>query len=109
MDELSHLQSEIAFRKEEDVKTCVMGFYINKIQPAPQPILQSPQSVPSSVTQSDIISGQCDTKETEAKVAKAKVAVKEKVMSNMMWQKVMLDMLEKHPEVSQFVIDYLGD
>lgn len=109
MDELSHLQSEIAFRKEEDVKTCVMGFYINKIQPAPQPILQSPQAVPSSVTQSDIISGQCDTKETEAKVAKAKVAVKEKVMSNMMWQKVMLDMLEKHPEVSQFVIDYLGD
>ena len=97
MEELSHLQSEIAFRKEEDVKSCVMGFYIHKIKPTPQPV-PKPQPIlqPQQVT-------------TEQKVAKAKVAVKGKVMSNIMWQKVMLEMLEKHPEISQFIIDYLGD
>ena len=31
-EELSHLQSEIAFRKEEDVKSAVMSFYIGKIK-----------------------------------------------------------------------------
>jgi len=29
-------------------------------------------------------------------------------MPSMMWQKVVLDLIEEHPEVAQFIIKYLG-
>ena len=41
-------------------------------------------------------------------IKKAKTLVREQTMPSMMWQKVILDLIEEHPEVSQFLISYLG-
>lgn len=95
---LSHLQSEIAFRREDDVKSCVMSFYINKIK-KPEPIPEPPTTKPTLtpvIPNNDVIK-------------KAKTLVREQTISSMLWQKVVLDMIDEHPEVSQFIITYLGN
>lgn len=101
-EELSHMQSEIAFRREEDVRSCVMSFYISKIKPtpAPKPIVDPFDHEVTVVSDSPI--------PAPDKIKKAKNLVKAQTMPNMMWQKVVLDMIDSHPEISQFVIDYLG-
>ena len=98
-EELGHLQSEIAFRREEDVRSAVMSFYINKIKPEPTPITSSGGK---TVVQKPVQQVQQDD------IKKAKTLVREQTMPNMMWQKVMLDLIEEHPEVSEFLISYLG-
>lgn len=102
-EELSHMQSEIAFRKEEDVKSRVMSFYINKIK-KPEPMtfngVMDTGDGPAPVTMS-VVPKTDDIK-------KAKTLVREQTMPSMMWQKVVLDLIEEHPEVSQFLISYLG-
>ena len=100
-EELGHLQSEIAFRREEDIRSAVMSFYINKIKkPEPMPIPRGmatePAPIPTPV----------QTKPDDIKMAKT--LVREQTMPSMMWQKVILDLIEEHPEVSQFLISYLG-
>lgn len=99
-EEINHLQSEIAFRREEDVKNCVMSFYINKIK-KPEPIVQ-----PSFVAEPDSTPVSVPPRTDDIK--KAKTLVREQTMPSMMWQKVLLDLIEEHPEVSQFLISYLG-
>lgn len=111
-EDLSHMQSEIAFRREEDVKSRVMSFYINKIKTptiayptvAPSdpnlPLTPVPPVYPSMPKPMPV--------PADAQIRKAKNLVKEQIMPSMMWQKVLLDMIESHPEVSQYVIDYLG-
>lgn len=99
-EELSHLQSEIAFRREEDVRSCVMSFYINKIK-KPEPSVQT-----TGVAEPTSISMPIPPKTDDIK--KAKILVREQTMPSMMWQKVVLDLIEEHPEVSQFLISYLG-
>lgn len=105
-EELSHLQSEIAFRREEDVRSCVMSFYINKIK-APTP---TPNTI--SVVVEDGATGYVTAPAIPMpapdKVKEAKNLVKEQTMPSMMWQKVVLDLIESHPEVSKFIIEYLG-
>lgn len=98
--ELNHMQSEIAFRKEEDVKSRVMSFYINKIK-KPEPVIQSVISADDGSLPAPVIPKTDDIK-------KAKTLVREQTMPSMMWQKVVLDLIEEHPEVSQFLISYLG-
>lgn len=96
-EELGYLQSEIAFRREEDVKSCVMSFYINKIKkpepPTPEP--PTPTPTPPASPKPD-------------EIKQAKTLVREQTMPSMMWQKVVLDLIEEYPEVSQFIISYLG-
>lgn len=99
-EELSHLQSEIAFRREEDVRSCVMSFYINKIK-KPEPVVQA-TGVSEPATIPVPVSPNTDD------IKKAKTLVREQTMPSMMWQKVVLDLIEEHPEVSQFLISYLG-
>ena len=101
------MQSEIAFRREEDVKSRVMSFYINKIKTPAQPVYPpvdpfDPNHPVVPVTPVYVPAPAQD------QIRKAKNLVKEQTMPSMMWQKVVLDMIESHPEVSQFVIDYLG-
>ena len=101
-EELSHLQSEIAFRREEDVRSAVMSFYINKIKkPEPIPFSGGMAAEPEPVPTPPIQAKPDDIK-------KAKTLVREQTMPSMMWQKVILDLIEEHPEVSQFLISYLG-
>ena len=93
------MQSEIAFRSEEDVRNCVMSFYINKIKPKPTPAPQ-PQPGPTPTPQPQPV--------PDDVVKKARGLVREQTMPSMMWQKVVLDLIEEHPEVAQFIIKYLG-
>ena len=101
-EELSFLQSEIAFRREEDVKACVMSFYINKIKKPTKSTPNTQQNLPSDPQPSS------QQKAAPDDIKKAKNLVKEQTMPSMMWQKVILDLIESHPEVSPFIIDYLG-
>lgn len=102
-DELSHLQSEIAFRREEDVKSCVMSFYINKIKkPTPPPPVDPVDPDPSNP----------DTPVTPQpapdEIKQAKNLVKESNMPTSMWKMFVLEIIEEHPEISNFITNYLG-
>ncbi len=102
-EELSHLQSEVAFRREEDVRSAVMSFYINKIKkPEPMPLSGGMAAEPEPVPAPIPVQAKPDD------IKKAKTLVREQTMPSMMWQKVILDLIEEHPEVSQFLISYLG-
>lgn len=121
-EELSHLQSEIAFRREEDVKSCVLNFYISKIEEqqgggnsggnsggGQQGGSQGGQQ--GGGQQGGPAGGQGEgtiPPASEDDIKKAKNLVKGQTMPSMMWQKVVLDMIESHPEISSFIIDYLG-
>jgi hypothetical protein len=106
-EDLSHMQSEIAFRREEDVKSRVMSFYINKIKTPAQPVY--PPVDPFDPNQPVVpVTPVYVPAPAQDQIRKAKNLVKEQTMPSMMWQKVVLDMIDSHPEVSQFVIDYLG-
>ena len=107
-EELGHLQSEIAFRKREDVKDCVNAFYIQKIKEQSKPSGGDVQS--DKGTDSDIVSEPLVTvaKAAPDTIKQAKNCVKSQTMPSMMWQKVVLDLIEEHPEVSEFLIKYLG-
>ena len=117
VEEISHLQSEVAFRKESDVRECVLNFYIAKVDaqkpaqparpatsdtsdstapanPADAPVSPAPEPVKKPVDQ--------DT------VKKAKNLVKEANMPGVLWQKVVLDIIEANPEVAEFVTNYLS-
>ena len=103
-EELSHLQSEIAFRREEDVKSCVLNFYISKIEEhAKKPDSYEPNEDDLSLP----VVAEPKTITSIDKIKKAKDLVKGQTMPSMMWQKVVLDMIESHPEISSFIIDYL--
>ncbi len=104
-DELSHLQSEIAFRREEDVKSCVMSFYINKIKlPTPSPVI--PPVTPSGGEGTPVVPPIPIPAEDE--IRKARNLVKEQNMPSMMWKQFVLEIIEEYPEISQFISTYLG-
>ena len=117
IEEISHLQSEVAFRKESDVRECVLNFYIAKVDaqkpaqpakpatpdtpggsapayPGDAPVTPAPEPVKKPVDQ--------DT------VKKAKNLVKEANMPGVLWQKVVLDIIEANPEVAEFITNYLS-
>lgn len=108
-EELGHLQSEIAFRKREDVKDCVNAFYIQKIKEQNKPSAMELQASGEGSV-SDIVSEPTATvaKATPDAIKQARNCVKSQTMPSMMWQKVVLDLIEEHPEVSEFLIKYLG-
>lgn len=108
-EDLNHLQSEIAFRKREDVKDCVNAFYIQKIKEQNNPSEEKPQ-MPDGISTPDIVSEPSVTivKAAPDTIKQAKNCVKSQTMPSMMWQKVVLDLIEEHPEVSEFLIKYLG-
>ena len=108
-EELGHLQSEIAFRKREDVKDCVNSFYIQKIKEQNKPSVMKSQTTDEGSV-SDIVSEPTVlvAKAAPDTIKQAKSCVKSQTMPSMMWQKVVLDLIEEHPEVSEFLIKYLG-
>lgn len=116
-EELSHMQSEIAFRKQEDVEKCVFRFAYRKEkeeneensggndnndndnngsgQSGDNPggtSVQTPTPVP--VDESD--------------VKQAKSLVREQNMPSMMWKQFVLEIIDEHPEISQYITSYLG-
>ena len=97
----------MAFRKREDVKYCVNAFYIQKIKEQNKPSLMNSQTSDEG-TVSDIVSEVIVAKAAPDTIKQAKNCVKSQTMPSMMWQKVVLDLIEEHPEVSEFLIKYLG-
>lgn len=116
-EELSHLQSEIAFRREEDVRSCVQSFYIAKLKEqtrneekkADDNGINGENSNASSVTNStsNNASGYGNNA-ADTNVKQAKNLVKESNMPSMMWKQFVLEIIDEHPEVAQFISGYLG-
>jgi hypothetical protein len=110
LEEISHLQSEVAFRKESDVRECVLNFYIEKTKspesaPAPQPIFSStpaPQPTPETPTTLAPAPVNPDV------VKKARTLIKEANMPGILWQKVVLDIIDNNPDVAEFITKYLS-
>lgn len=95
------LQDEIAFRKEETVRQTIVKFYINKLkpkneddEPIPYKIDNDGQSSPASFVAESIIDD----------VKAAKEIVQKANMPNMMWRKLIIDLIDAHPEISEFWI-----
>ena len=116
IEEISHLQSEVAFRKESDVRECVLNFYIAKVEsqktgqttkiPSAEtssdaPTVSSTGKTPTSIIEEPVLVDQ-DT------VKKAKNLVKEANMPGVLWQKVVLDIIDANPEVAEFITKYLS-
>lgn len=109
-EELSHLQSEIAFRREEDVKSCVMSFYINKIKAPTPPPFTPPVTVPGGegTPVAPPVPIPPVPIPAEDEIRKARNLVKEQNMPSMMWKQFVLEIIDEHPEISQFISTYLG-
>lgn len=110
-EELSYLQSDVAFRREEDIRSCVYKFCNDKRKEKKEDYQDDSNNDNGNKDNSTIDNKPQDTtvpKTNEEMVKQAKNLVKGQTMPSMMWQKVVLDMIENHPEVSSFIIDYLG-
>ena len=117
IEEISHLQSEVAFRKESDVRECVLNFYIAKVD-APKPAqLAKPASTDNHGGSAPANTGNTPIPPSpepvgkpvdQDTVKKAKNLVKEANMPGVLWQKVVLDIIEANPEVAEFVTNYLS-
>lgn len=101
--ELSYMQSEIAFRREEDVRSCVLEFYIRKIKAAQQVVKID---IEDDNENSDL-NNKKDVQISEEGIKEAKSLIKTMTMPNHMWQKIMIDLLDEHPEASEFIISCL--
>lgn len=119
LEEISHLQSEVAFRKESDVRECVYTFYNMKrdqMNPSqtPQPSSSVAQGFQSRPSGSQASTPAAPTTPVASKpvnpdaVKKAKTLVKEANMPGVLWQKVVLDIIDNNPEVAEFISNYLS-
>lgn len=111
-DELSHLQSEVAFRKEVDVEKCVYQFSVRKLKEKEKPSTPSGENQPETVSEPTGAYTPAvppATKPSDDEIRTARNLVRSQTMPGTLWQKVVLDMLEEHPEVSKFLVKYLGN
>lgn len=91
LDVIGALPEEIAFHQETTVRQKIVAFYIKKTtpQPSPAPIPNSgptPQSQPMP----------------SSRMSEAKNKIKSINMPNMFWQKLVLDLLNDHPELANY-------
>lgn len=126
MDELSthlsnYLPSEIAFWKEADVRSQVMSFYLKKTKMTDGSNAGTGDDSKGSSNGGDgrsIVNGSNDGDSNLNKnvsisisseiIEQAKGNIHKAVMPNMFWQKLMLDLLEEHPEIAPFIKDNLN-
>ena len=113
MKEIAYgLPSEIAFWKESDVQIQVMQYYLSKTQPAPK--VEKPNTnIPTESTTSPTIdpvnptTPAIDTTSPVHENPDAKRQAKNKIrnleMSNVQWQMMMLELLNSHPEIADYI------
>lgn len=90
---VNQLPSEIAFRKEGDVKEAIYKFYVSKLKDKPKTPGDDPLTPPTPP----------EPKSTQADVVKeAKEKIMQINMPNMMWRKVALELLAEYPEVANY-------
>lgn len=99
MKELDTMPSEIAFRRMEDVRQRIVAFSIrkNKVVPA-----TSEASIESTTTSTPQVTVE------PSLVDKAKASVKKANMPNMFWQQMLLELIDEHPVVSEYLSKYLS-
>lgn len=91
------MQSEVAFRKESDVRQMVVKYYIRKKDSlTPKP---TPAHAPVPTTQVQV---------KEDVVEKAKTAIKLANMPNMFWQQMLLELIDDYPAVAEYLTKYLS-
>lgn len=98
------LQGDIAFRKESDVRQKIVKFYIDKTRP------ESPEGTPGNAPNTELFNppkeeggdGTTINEPDEHTVNEAKEKIKGINMPNMFWQKLALELLDEHPELSSF-------
>lgn len=111
IEEISHLQSEVAFRKETDVRQCVYEFYnIKRDEESPIPIPEPVAPIVPGPTPAPIPVPEPPTPKivNPDSIKKAKNLVKEANMPGILWQKVVLDIIDNNPEVAEFITNYLS-
>lgn len=97
LEAIDTLPSEIAFRKEADVRQKIVAFYIKKttkppvVPPTTGPGPDTPPLPPVTPPSS--------------RMSEAKDKIKSINMPNMFWQKLALDLLNDHPELADFFAD----
>lgn len=100
VEELSILQEEVAFRKESDVENIILKFYNRKSKPNVTPDIPNLVRPVSPIFPKPVI--------PEDEITKAKSIVKGMNMPNMMWQQMLLELINEHPAVSDYIIKYLS-
>ena len=96
LEAIDTLPSEIAFRKESDVRQKIVAFYIKKttkppVVPTPGPGPDTHPLPPAAPPSS--------------RLSEAKDKIKSINMPNMFWQKLALDLLNDHPELADYFAD----
>lgn len=96
LEAIDTLPSEIAFRKESDVRQKIVAFYIKKttkppVVPTPGPGPDTHPLPPATPPSS--------------RLSEAKDKIKSINMPNMFWQKLALDLLNDHPELADYFAD----
>ena len=99
MKELDTMPSEIAFRRMEDVRQRIVAFSIRKnkvIAAANETTVETPVSpTPKASVEPSLVD-------------KAKSSVKKANMPNMFWQQMLLELIDEHPVVSEYLSKYLS-
>ena len=96
---MNELPSEVAFRKEADVRQKIVEFYINKIKPT-TPATPTTPSTSGSPNVPPTPTPQPPSSEDE--IAEAKSKIKSMNMPNVFWQKIALELIEQYPEVAEY-------
>lgn len=119
LDELTVLPEEVAFRKESDVENIILKFCHKKTKPVEKISTQETSSggiISGSNKNDDNVQvgqggGTVDTVVklvSEDIIKKAKDNVKSMNMPNMMWQQMVLELINEHPEVAEYITKYLS-
>ena len=108
MDELRlKLPPETAFWRETDVENCVLKFYNKKTRPT-EPALK-PFGLGGENSQATYTSLESITPFKPAMDAKkkAKERVHNAKFENYQWQMILSELIEAHPEISEYIINRL--
>lgn len=97
LEAIDTLPSEIAFRKEADVRQKIVAFYIKKTT-KPAVVLPDPDPNPAILSTTS-------SSTTSSRMSEAKDKIKNINMPNMYWQKLALDLLNEHPELADYFAD----
>lgn len=97
LEAIDTLPSEIAFRKEADVRQKIVAFYIKKTT---KPPVVPPTTGPGPDTPPLPL-----VTPPSSRMSEAKDKIKSINMPNMFWQKLALDLLNDHPELADFFAD----
>lgn len=119
LEELTVLPEEVAFRKESDVENLILKFCHRKNKPVEtqstagssetsSPNDYSTGGQPKGTSESGANNVGSATPISEDVVTKAKDNVKNMNMPNMMWQQMILELINEHPEVAEYITKYLS-